>query len=800
MISKSFALPRLFLGVLLLGLYSCSSTFYQGTARMNRNNTVTIRSSEPDFQVDYQDRKTSTRLEVLSMSDGSYQVVTPPPRSNPRIRISKKNYEDIPINLNREVRPRALGIDFLMAIPTVGLSLIIDPFKPTFYAISSKTRNYEVELRYTTAYMNAEFIKIQRSSNHLDFEAYMNKFPYSDLYEKALDARDSIIVDSAVRSRDEAALFRFVQENTLSKFYKYANDERVILERSRLRYESIVMSKSPNDFKVFMNEFPGCLEFDNAKTLYYQVSCDSIIGVDAFSPKWSFLEVNKRELDQIQSKKAGSSNSVETLTDKLMGHLYSSYQIAIQQANTSDDLTLIKDDLTGRLKTVPTSFRQKFNDLLAKSADEYSNTVLKELSASSFSSSENLINFYSTKCKTVNEDYLGSLFQVLDGKLSPLLSSEYGQNVSYEKLHPIISSVGSEFLVGRLKSSYEVWNHALYGLFASELVGQKQSLEIQRSLISSYRERYSLFFDEVQAAQRLMLWLSVNKMDVQVWEELSIAHDFIQEYNKYMMDIDYSSGYSVCKGSSGGIGQDVYAGNMKIGSVSKTSPDEMSPDSYLLFDSKGKNVTDEYTMFMMKLGNICHENTMYEMCAEVLENFYSEMEHFSDSQKKQIEDVIKLSRDLHKMNASNTREKESSFSTHSNKCIGGKRLYNAGIETFNFILDRMTGMSMSTHDFQDLQYANCDNGKITNYSGGGSASGVEHSHRTSYYGARCSMVHTCPFCKGTGTISTTVSKRDEEKQKTLRELRTFFSEWSKTHKDYEDLISRFEQAFMSYKY
>jgi hypothetical protein len=802
MILQANTVRMLFFSIAILGLYSCSATFYKGTERMNQNNTVRIRCSEPDFQVEYKDRKTSTTLEVISTGDGSYKVVTPSPSSNPSLRVVKMNYEDVPIYLNREMRPRALMLDVLMAIPTIGLSLIVDPFKPTFYAISSKTKSYEVELRYTAKYMNAEYVKIQGSSNHKDFEKYMERFPYSDQYRMALDSRDSIIVNTAVKNRDEAGLFRFVQEYALSKFYKYANDERMILERSRLRYESIAMSKAPNDFRVFMNEFPGCLEFEAAKKRFYHVSCDSIIGVTEFSPKWFFLEKNKRELDQIQTDKSTGSAMGQTLTDRLMEHLYSSYQIAIQQANTSDDLTLIKDDLTNRLKLVPSAYNKKFNELLAKSADEYSTTVLKEFGTANFVSSDDLISFYSTKCKTVNADYLGSLYQVLDGKLSSILMAEYSQNVTYESLATIIQTFGSELLNGKLKATFESWNQAMYGQFSSELVSQKQSQDIQRSLIKSYRDRYPLFFDEVQAGFRLNRWLSVKKLDARVWDELSISNDFIQEYNKYMSDVDNSTGYSLIKGNtSGKMEHEIYANNAKIGVCRIAGPDGSNPDFYVLLDSKGRNITDEYTAFMMKFGNICHDNTMYDMCAEVLENFYSEMEHFTEAQKKQIEDVIKLSRDLYKLNLSDIREKENSLSTHSNKCIGGKRLYGAGLETFNFILGKMTGMSISTHDYQDLQYANCENGRITNYSGGSSgSSGTEHAHRTSYYGPRCNVMHNCPFCKGTGTISTTVSKREEEKQKTLRELSAFFSQWSKSHADYEDLMNRFEQAFMNYKY
>lgn len=194
---------------LLIGLYACSGTFYTGTSRMQRNNTVTIRCTEPNFKVTYKDRKTTTELEVVPQSNGLYTVVTPSPRPNPRLKISKPNYEEIPHYLNRSMLTRALVFDIIMAVPAVGLSLIIDPFKPTFYALSGRTKDFQVEMRCTRSYMNAEFIKIEYSDKPDDIEVYMDRFLYSDQYRLVLDARDSVVVNTAILNRDEKAFLTY---------------------------------------------------------------------------------------------------------------------------------------------------------------------------------------------------------------------------------------------------------------------------------------------------------------------------------------------------------------------------------------------------------------------------------------------------------------------------------------------------------------------------------------------------------------------------------------------------------------
>lgn len=270
-----------------------------------------------------------------------------------------------------------------------------------------------------------------------------------------------------------------------------------------------------------------------------------------------------------------------------------------------------------------------------------------------------------------------------------------------------------------------------------------------------------------------------------------------------MTDVDQSAGYCIMKGTGArGLEQEVHAGAMKIGSivVNDSEGDELG-SSYILFDSKGRTITDEYTSFILKFGQICNEQTMYEMSIEVLENFLSEMEHFTDGQRQRINEFLTASRELYRANSASIRQKENAIENSTASCVGGRKLYAQGSEMFNFLLNRLTGMSAGTHDFKDLQYANCKDGKITNYSGtNAGSSGLEHGHRTSYYGARCTSVHSCPFCSGTGTITIRMSKRDQEKQKALLALRKYFDEWSKSHTDYEDMKARVEQAFLSYKY
>jgi hypothetical protein len=771
---------------------------------MSKNNSVSIRSTESNFQVYYTDRGTSTTLEVVSLGNGQFQVVAPSPKANPTLRISKTNFEDISLELDRSLRPRALVFDLLMIPPTLGLSILIDPFKPTFYSLSSNSKSFEVDMRYTKNYMRTEYTKIAISQRYQDFEDYMKKFPYSEQYQLALNSRDSIVVTTAIKNRDESGLFTFVQGNALSKFYKRANDARILLERSRLRFEAISNSNSPAQFRAFMDEFPDCLEFNAAKTLFYHVSCDSIIELSEAGPKWKFLENNIKELNQISSKRAIDAKSSESLTDKVMLHLYNGYQIAIQQASSSDRLTEIKNDLEFRLKSVPSAYIDRFKGLMVKSVHEYSHTVLNELTAATFSSTEEVLSFYQAKCKSVDKDYEGSILEVLDNKLAESFTNEEGEGISIEDCSAVLNVLSVQLENGRLNKSQELISKTIYREFCSDLYGQNQhSREAQQSLINSYEGRFSGFFEVAKAKTSLMQWLLDNSHDLLVWDELSSVGEFVTAYNAYMIDVDYAKCSSRMKGTNGKeIVQEVLHNQQKIGLLKMLNEEGQSESGvYNLFDSKGRNVTDEYTAFMMKFSFICNNNTMYDMSSQVLENFYSEMEHFSESQQTKIEEVIQASNDLYSRHEYAIREKEQTYVTSTNKCLGGRRFYSAGIDKFNFLLTKITGVGLLSHDYKDLPYANCENGRITNYSGGSSGiSGAQHEHRTSYYGARCTTEHNCPFCKGTGSITTTFSKRDEEKQKTLGELRVFFEDWCKTHSDYEDLKIRVEQAFLNYQY
>jgi hypothetical protein len=57
--------------------------------------------------------------------------------------------------------------------------------------------------------MNAEFIKIEYSDKPDDIEVYMDRFLYSDQYRLVLDARDSVVVNTAILNRDEKAFLTY---------------------------------------------------------------------------------------------------------------------------------------------------------------------------------------------------------------------------------------------------------------------------------------------------------------------------------------------------------------------------------------------------------------------------------------------------------------------------------------------------------------------------------------------------------------------------------------------------------------
>ena len=90
------------------------------------------------------------------------------------------------------MRTRALIFDLIMAIPTCGLSVMVDPFKNTFYRVSKKDKLQKITLKYTNVYMQNEFVKIEKSNNPSDFEKYIEKFPYSIYVNHSISKRDSL--------------------------------------------------------------------------------------------------------------------------------------------------------------------------------------------------------------------------------------------------------------------------------------------------------------------------------------------------------------------------------------------------------------------------------------------------------------------------------------------------------------------------------------------------------------------------------------------------------------------------------
>lgn len=273
-------------------LFSCASIKYKESDKWIRNNTITINSENlKEFSVQINSENTVvekvdntmllikkyrknnspseiSRVQRVNSDSNKYYVLFDGFKNKSiGITLFQKDYEPINLKIEKRIRYDALTKDVFCSIFTFGLPFLIDPFKSDFYRIKKSSLNHKVRFEFTQEYMKSEYVKIQSSTNIMDFKNWLSNYPRSVMYQKVVDHRDSLEFSFALKQQKESAIDDFISTHNKSKFLESAITVKNEMKAAKDLFESSKINNTIESYEDFLKKFPNSLHVKEARKL-----------------------------------------------------------------------------------------------------------------------------------------------------------------------------------------------------------------------------------------------------------------------------------------------------------------------------------------------------------------------------------------------------------------------------------------------------------------------------------------------------------------------------------------------------
>lgn len=323
-------------------LFSCASIKYKESDKWIRNNTITINSENlKEFSVQINSENTVvekidnatllvkkyrksnspseiSRTQRVNSDSNEYNILFDGFKNNSiGITLLHKDYEPINLKIEKRIRYDALTKDIFCGIFTFGLPFLIDPFKSDFYRIKKSSLNHKVRFEYTQEYMKSEYVKIQSSTNIMDFKNWLSNYPRSVMYQKVVDHRDSLEFSFALKQQKESAIDDFISTHNKSKFLESAITVKNEMKAARDLFESSKINNTIESYEDFLKKFPNSLHVKEARKLLVDASekeaFSSLNSEKVLSYLKNYLISNEVFLDKniISEKRKKIKNNLE---------------------------------------------------------------------------------------------------------------------------------------------------------------------------------------------------------------------------------------------------------------------------------------------------------------------------------------------------------------------------------------------------------------------------------------------------------------------------------------------------------
>jgi hypothetical protein len=331
--------------LLILGLttvlFGCASLNYHQTDKWKKNNTVTIKSENlNDFSIyvdgknigiqkidksniivtKYSNRNRPENIKSLILLNSSSDYnLTFNGFKNKDIKASlyNQNYEKIDLIFQKRVRYDALTKDIFCSVLTFGIPFLIDPFKSDFYRIKKSSSNHKIRFEYTQEYMKNEYLKIQSSTNIVDFKNWLSNYPRSLIYQKVIDHRDSLEFSFAFKQQKESAIEEFISTHINSKYLESAITVKNEMKTAREMFQTAKTINTIEAFESFLNKFSNSLHITEARKLLVDAAekeaFSSLNSEKVLSYLSNYLIPNEIFLDKntILEKRKKTKNNLE---------------------------------------------------------------------------------------------------------------------------------------------------------------------------------------------------------------------------------------------------------------------------------------------------------------------------------------------------------------------------------------------------------------------------------------------------------------------------------------------------------
>ncbi len=324
-------------------LFSCASIKYKESDKWIRNNTITINSENlKEFSVQINSENTVvekvdntmllikkyrknnspseiSRVQRVNSDSNKYYVLFDGFKNKSiGITLFQKDYEPINLKIEKQIRYDALTKDIFCGVFTFGLPFLIDPFKSDFYRIKKSSLNHKVRFEYTQEYMKSEYVKIQYSTNIIDFKNWLSNYPRSVMYQKVVDHRDSLEFSFALKQQKESAIDDFISTYNKSKFLESAITVKNEMKAARDLFESSKINNTIESYEDFLKKFPNSLHVKEARKLLVDASekeaFSSLNSEKVLSYLKNYLIPNEVFLDKniISEKRKKIKNNLES--------------------------------------------------------------------------------------------------------------------------------------------------------------------------------------------------------------------------------------------------------------------------------------------------------------------------------------------------------------------------------------------------------------------------------------------------------------------------------------------------------
>ncbi len=178
----------------------------------------------------------------------------------------------------------------------------INPFSPESYAIAYKSRVLNVEMYYTKAYMEKEYLKIEQSNNPSVFENYIISFPLSLYKSLAVNKKDSLELNIAVGKRSEKAMDDYISSHASSKFLKDAQKIKNDFAEARTEFSRVKSLDNVLAYENFISKYPNSIEYNDAHVLLLNSAEKEALSKNNSEASLNYLEKYLQKFSSFLSK------------------------------------------------------------------------------------------------------------------------------------------------------------------------------------------------------------------------------------------------------------------------------------------------------------------------------------------------------------------------------------------------------------------------------------------------------------------------------------------------------------------